>query len=330
MVGVGESSARSPKGKVVHLESIGVWAGFGVFVAGMLALDLGIFHRHAREVSYRDAALWSGIWIGLALVFNAVLYLWRGPDVALQFLTGYLIEKSLSVDNIFVFVLIFSAFAVPAAYQQRVLYWGVIGAIVMRAGLILVGVELIAAVHWVLYLFGAFLVVTGARMALHKQREMKPGRNPLVHLVRRVIPVTASFEGARFTVRRDGRLWVTPLLIALLVVESTDLIFALDSIPAIFAITLDPFIVFSSNVFAILGLRSLYFLVGGSVERFAYLKYGLAAVLVFVGMKMLVAEIYEVPVVLSLAAIVALLGASIAASMLRRPGRRQRVGAGGS
>lgn len=314
----------------MHLESIGVWAGFGVFVAGMLALDLGIFHRHAREVSYRDAALWSGIWIGLALVFNAVLYLWRGPDVALQFLTGYLIEKSLSVDNIFVFVLIFSAFAVPAAYQQRVLYWGVIGAIVMRAGLILVGVELIAAVHWVLYLFGAFLVVTGARMALHKQREMKPGRNPLVHLVRRVIPVTASFEGARFTVRRDGRLWVTPLLIALLVVESTDLIFALDSIPAIFAITLDPFIVFSSNVFAILGLRSLYFLVGGSVERFAYLKYGLAAVLVFVGMKMLVAEIYEVPVVLSLAAIVALLGASIAASMLLRPGRRQRVGAGGS
>jgi tellurite resistance protein TerC len=182
----------------------------------------------------------------------------------------------------------------------------------------------------VLYLFGAFLVVTGTRMALHKQREMKPDRNPLVRLVRRVIPITASFEGARFTVRRDGRLWVTPLLIALLVVESTDLIFALDSIPAIFAITLDPFIVFSSNVFAILGLRSLYFLVGGSVERFAYLKYGLAAVLVFVGMKMLVAEIYEVPVVLSLAAIVALLGASIAASMLRRPGRRQRVGAGGS
>jgi tellurite resistance protein TerC len=307
----------------MNLEAIAAWIGFTLFVLAMLALDLGVFHREAREVSYREAVVWSAVWISCALAFNAVVYLWRGQDVALQFLTGYLIEKSLSVDNIFVFVLIFSAFAVPIAYQQRVLFWGVIGAIVMRAALIIVGTELIAVFHWVLYLFGGFLVITGIRMAFHGQGEIHPDRNPVVRVARRVVPVTEGYEGPRFFVRRQGTLWVTPLLIVLLIIESTDLIFALDSIPAIFAITLDPFIVFSSNVFAIMGLRALYFLVGGSVQRFAYLKYGLAAVLGFVGLKMLVAGVYEIPVVMSLVVIVALLAASVAASLLvtATPGR---------
>ncbi len=300
----------------MNLETVALWAGFSLFVLVMLSLDLGVFHREAKEVTYREAILWSAIWIGMALTFNLVIFFWRGQSVALQFLTGYLIEKSLSIDNIFIFVLIFSSFGVPAAYQQRVLIWGVIGAIVMRGALILVGVELIAAFHWILYLFGAFLVVTGIRMAIHQQREIHPDRNPLVRLARRLVPVTPGYEGSRFLVRRHGQRWVTPLLIVLLIIESTDLIFALDSIPAIFAITLDPFIVFTSNVFAILGLRSLYFLLGGSVQRFTYLKYGLAAVLTFVGAKMLVAGVYVVPVILSLAVIIALLAVSILASLM--------------
>lgn len=300
----------------MNLETVALWAGFSLFVLVMLSLDLGVFHREVKEVTYREAILWSAIWIGMALTFNLVIFFWRGQSVALQFLTGYLIEKSLSIDNIFIFVLIFSSFGVPAAYQQRVLIWGVIGAIVMRGALILVGVELIAAFHWILYLFGAFLVVTGIRMAIHQQREIHPDQNPLVRLARRLVPVTPGYEGSRFLVRRHGQRWVTPLLIVLLIIESTDLIFALDSIPAIFAITLDPFIVFTSNVFAILGLRSLYFLLGGSVQRFTYLKYGLAAVLTFVGAKMLVAGVYVVPVILSLAVIIALLAVSILASLM--------------
>jgi tellurite resistance protein TerC len=294
-----------------------LWIGFNLFVLAMLALDLGVFNRKAHAISWREAIIWSSIWIGLALAFNAVIYVWQGPDVGLQFLTGYLIEKSLSVDNIFVFVLLFTTFGIPAAYQHRVLFWGVLGALVMRGALIGVGAALIASFSWVLYIFGAFLVITGIRMARPSAHEVHPERNPVVRLARRLFSVTETFEGAHFLVRRNSRTFVTPLLIALVLIETTDLVFALDSIPAIFSITLDPFIVYTSNVFAILGLRSLYFLLAGAVQRFRYLKYGLAAVLVLVGVKMLIADIYHMPIALSLGLIAAFLAVAIVASLMR-------------
>jgi tellurite resistance protein TerC len=296
-----------------------LWILFNLFVLGLLALDLGVFNRKAHAVSIREAALWSGVWIGLALLFNAGLLIWQGPTVALQFFTGYLIEKSLSVDNIFIFVLIFSTFAVPAAYQHRVLFWGVLGALVMRGALIGLGTALVDAFHWVLYVFGAFLIVTGIRMALHREEAVHPDTNPVVRLARRLFPVTDGYEGPRFIVRRSDKAWGTPLLIVLLLIESSDLLFALDSIPAIFAVTLDPYIVYTSNVFAILGLRSLYFLLAGSMQRFGYLKLGLAGVLTFVGLKMLLADLYHVPVGLSLAVIAGILGVAIVASLLHAP-----------
>jgi len=300
----------------VSIGTPALWIGFNLFVLAMLALDLGVVNRKAHVVTWREASIWSAIWIGLALAFNAAVYVWQGPEVGLQFLTGYLIEKSLSVDNIFVFVLIFAAFGVPAAYQHRVLFWGVLGALVMRGALIGLGTALIASFSWVLYLFGAFLVITGIRMARPAVHEMHPERNPVVRLARRLFPVTETFEGARFFVQRDSRRYATPLLIALVLVETTDLVFALDSLPAIFSITLDPFIVYTSNVFAILGLRSLYFLLAGAVQRFRYLHYGLAAVLVLVGVKMLIAEVYHMPIALSLGLIAVFLGAAIVASLV--------------
>lgn len=300
--------------------SLPFWIGFNVFVLAMLALDLGVFNRKAHAVSFREAAGWSAVWIALALAFNALLLVLAGPDVATQFLTGYLIEKSLSVDNIFVFVLIFSSFAVPAAYQHRVLFFGVLGALVLRGVLILAGAALIETFSWVLYVFGAFLIVTGIRMAIKREAHTDMSRHPLVRLVRRIFPTTESYEGARFVVRRHGKRLVTPLLVVLILVEATDLVFALDSIPAIFAVTLDPFIVYTSNVFAILGLRSLYFLLAGSVDRFPYLKYGLAAVLVVVGVKMLLADVYHVSPVLSLVVIAAILAVSIVASVVATRG----------
>jgi tellurite resistance protein TerC len=293
----------------------------------MLALDLGVFNRRAHIVSWREAALSSAIWIGLALTFDAILYIWQGPDVGLQFLTGYLIEKSLSVDNIFVFVLVFASFGVPAAYQRRVLFWGVLGALALRGVIIGLGTALIASFSWVLYIFGAFLIITSIRMARPVDHQVHPERNPIVRLARRVFPMTGSFEGTRFFVRRDRRLYATPLLIVLMVVETTDLVFALDSIPAIFAVTLDPFIVYTSNVFAILGLRSLYFLLAGAVQRFRYLHSGLAAILALVGAKMLGAEFFHIPIALSLGLIAAFLGIAIIASLLRAP-PRQGAGAG--
>jgi tellurite resistance protein TerC len=294
-----------------------LWIGFNLFVVTMLALDLGVFNRKAHVFTWREAAVWSVVWIGLALAFNAVLYFWQGREVGLQFLTGYLIEKSLSVDNIFIFVLLFSAFNVPAAYQHRVLFWGVLGALIMRGALIGLGTALIEAFHWMLYLFGAFLVVTGIRLAVHREQDVHPDKNPVVRLARRLFSVTQGYEGAQFVVRREGRLWITPLLIVLLLIESTDLLFALDSIPAILAITTDPFIVYTSNVFAILGLRSLYFLLAGSIERFTYLTYGLAAILVLVGVKMLLIDFYHVPVALSLGLIATILAISIVASLVQ-------------
>jgi tellurite resistance protein TerC len=298
------------------------WIGFNVFVMGMLALDLGVFHRKAHVVGLREAAVWSAVWVALALLFNAGLWILAGSTAGLEFLTGYLIEKSLSVDNIFVFVMLFTYFAVPAQYQHRVLFWGILGALVMRGGFIAAGAYLLQQFHWVMYLFGGVLVLTGIKMAVRGDDPIDPERNPVTRAARRFLPLTTRYHGQRFWVRETGRWVATPLFLVLLLVEFTDLVFAIDSIPAIFAVTQDPFIVYTSNVFAILGLRSLYFLLAGVVHRFVYLKYGLALVLVFVGVKMLLVDLYKVPVAASLGIIVTVLGLSIVASLRRQAGRR--------
>jgi tellurite resistance protein TerC len=313
------------------LDTIALWAGFTVFVLLMLAVDLGVFHRRAHAVSLKEAIAWSAVWIALALLFNVGVYVWRGSETALEFLTGYLIEKSLSVDNIFVFVLLFSAFQVPAASQHRVLFWGILGALVLRGMLILTGSALLEEFHWVIYLFGAFLVFTGIKMAAHRNEEQHPENNPLVKWVGRLIPVTGRYEGNRFFVWRAGRWMATPLLLVLVAVESTDLLFAVDSIPAIFAVTRDAFIVYTSNVFAILGLRSLYFVFAGIVAKFYYLKAALSAILIFVGVKMLIAEVYKIPVGLSLAVIASTLALAILASWRRaRRLEHERIATAGS
>ncbi len=309
--------------------AIGWWVLFNVFVLAMLALDLGVFHRKAHEVHLREALAWSGVWIALALAFNAALWYWRGGEVALQFLTGYLIEKALSVDNIFVFVLIFSAFGVPAIYQHRVLFWGILGALLMRAVLIAAGVTLIERFHWVIYVFGAFLVVTGIKMAASKDKQVHPERNLVLRLFRRLVPVTPDYHGQHFLVRRDGRRHATPLLVVLVLVETSDLIFAVDSIPAILAITTDAFIVYTSNVFAILGLRALYFALAGVIRMFHYLHYSLSLVLVFVGVKMLIAEWYKIPVAVSLGVVALLLAVAVAASIARPKRAGQAAGHSG-
>jgi tellurite resistance protein TerC len=297
--------------------SLWIWVGFNLFVLAILALDLGVFHRKAHVVSFKEAILWSAIWVALALVFNAGIWHFMGQQKGVEFLTGYLIEKSLSVDNIFVFSLIFSYFAVPPQYQHRVLFWGILGALVLRAAFIAAGAALIANFHWVIYLFGAFLVITGVKMAVAPDKGLEPERNPVVRLARRLMPLTERYHGQRFIVRENGIVTATPLFLVLLLVEATDLVFAVDSIPAIFAITTDPFIVYTSNVFAILGLRSLYFLLGGVVEKFHYLRLGLAAILVFVGAKMTLVDFYKVSAFASLAVVASILAASIAASLWR-------------
>ncbi|MBI1880076.1 MAG: TerC family protein [Chloroflexi bacterium] len=308
-------------------ETIWLWVGFNLFVLALLALDLGVFHRHAHTVSVKEATVWSVVWITLSLIFNVGLYFFWGAispaseysnaEAALAFFTGYLIEKSLSVDNIFVFVLIFIYFAVPAIYQHRVLFWGIIGALVMRGILIAVGAALLKEFHWVIYIFGAFLIFTGIRMAFHRDEEIHPEDNPLVKLFRRFMPVSASYAGKSFFIRQAGVLMATPLFLVLLIVESTDLIFALDSIPAIFAVTDDPFIIYTSNVFAILGLRSLYFLLAGVIDKFYYLKLGLSVVLTFVGVKMIIVDLYKIPIGVSLGVIATILTIAIVASLLR-------------
>ncbi|PTY05233.1 hypothetical protein DB347_17340 [Opitutaceae bacterium EW11] len=291
------------------------WILFNVFVLGMLALDLGIFHRQAHEVKVKEALLWSAVWVGLALLFNAGLFFWRGSTPALEFLTGYLIEKSLSVDNIFVFVLLFSYFKIPALYQHRVLFWGILGALVMRAAFIAAGVTLIERFHAVIYVFGAFLVFTGVKMWFSKGQEVHPEKNPVLRIFRRFMPVTNELHGPRFLIRQNGVRHATPLLVVLLLVETSDIIFAVDSIPAILAVTRDPFLVYTSNVFAILGLRSLYFALAGIVQKFEYLHYGLAFILGFVGLKMLLVDIYKVPIAASLGVIGAALAISVLLSM---------------
>jgi tellurite resistance protein TerC len=297
--------------------SLGLWVGFNLLILLLLALDLGVFHRKAHAVSVKEAAAWSAVWVALALAFNALLWWLRGPEPAVQFLTGYLIEKSLSIDNIFVFALIFGYFAVPSEYQHRVLFWGILGALLMRAGFILGGAALLDRFHWVIYVFGAFLILTGIKMALHRGGELHPERNPVLRLAQRWIPVTPGYRQARLFVREGGRWLATPLFLVLLMIESTDLVFAVDSIPAIFAVTNDPFLVYTSNVFAILGLRSLYFLLAGVMGKFAYLKLGLSAVLVFVGAKMTLADLYKVPALVSLLVIAALLAVAVGASLLK-------------
>ena len=293
-----------------------LWAAFNVFVLGMLALDLGVFHKKSEEISVKNALTWTGVWITLAMAFNLFVYLYFGKKEAIEFFTGYLIEKSLSVDNIFVIIMIFSFFHVPPSYQHKVLFWGIMGALVMRVIFIFAGIELIHRFHWLIYIFGSFLIITGLRMVFGAETRIEPEKNPVVRFVRRLFPVTESFAGDRFFIRRDNRLWATPLFVVVILIETTDLIFAVDSIPAILAITDDPFIVYTSNVFAILGLRSLYFALSGIEKYFHYLKYGLSAILVFVGAKMCLTDYYQVPIEASLLVIVFLLVVSIVASII--------------
>jgi tellurite resistance protein TerC len=292
-----------------------LWVGFNVFVLIMLALDLGVFHRKSHEVSVKEALTWTGVWVTLALAFNVFIYYHFNEELAVQFLTGYLIEKSLSVDNIFVIILIFSYFQVPSSYQHKVLFLGILGALVMRVIFIFAGIELIHRFHWLIYIFGGFLVITGIRMLFSSDTKIDPEKNFFVRMVRKIIPVTNEYDGNKFFTKVNDRVWATPLFLALIVVEGTDLIFAVDSIPAILAISDDPFIVYTSNAFAILGLRSLYFALAGIEKYFKYLKYGLAVILVFVGTKMAIADLFKIPVEISLLVIAAILGTSMLLSV---------------
>ena len=306
-----------------------LWVIFNVFVLGVLALDLLVLHRKAHAVSLREALAWSCVWVSLALLFALGVYFFRGGEKALEFLTGYVIEWSLSVDNLFVFLVIFSYFAVPPIYQHRVLFWGILGALVLRAIFIATGTALLTNFHWMIYVFGGFLIFTGIKLLFAGEEKIDPEKNPAVRLVRRFMNVTPDYHGQQFFIRKDGRLWATPLLLVLIVVETTDVIFAVDSIPAIFAITLDPFIVYTSNVFAILGLRALFFLLAGVMDMFRYLKVGLSFVLCFVGIKMVIVDFYKIPIGISLGVVAGILGISILASMFVRP-KRVGVPASGS
>ena len=291
-----------------------VWLGFIFFVISMLVLDLGVFQRRSHVIKIKESLLLTAFWISLALLFNLGIYYFKGSKPALEFLTGYLLEESLSVDNIFVFLIIFSYFRVPPHYQHKVLFWGILGAIVMRFLFIMLGITLIQKFHFIIYLFGALLVYTGIKMARQNDEEVHPEKNPVLKLVRRFIPVTQDYEGSKFFVKRGG-LFATPLFIVLLMIETTDVIFAADSIPAIFGVTLDPFIVYTSNIFAILGLRSLYFALSGIMNRFHYLSYGLSLILIFVGVKMLISEFYHIPIGIALGFIGLVLIVSIVISI---------------
>jgi tellurite resistance protein TerC len=296
--------------------NIWFWVGFIAFVLAMLALDLGVFNKNPHVVKAKEAALMTAMWVGLALVFAGGLAYFVDQQTALTFLTGYVIEESLSVDNIFVIVLIFQYFAVPAKYQHRVLFWGILGALIMRGIFIGVGAALLARFEWIIYIFGALLVITGIRMAVKQDEEFDGEQNPVVKFVRRFLPVTSEYHGKHFFVEQNGRRYATPLLLVLVLVEATDLIFAIDSIPAIFGITRDPFIVFTSNIFAVMGLRSLFFLLASVVTKFHLLKYGLAVILTFVGTKMLLEHWIHIPIMLSLGIVLGVLAASIVGSLI--------------
>jgi len=292
------------------------WIGFNVLVIIMMALDLGVFHKKTHKVPVKEAVIWTIVWITLALIFNALIYFDMGKIKALEFLTAYVIEYSLSVDNIFVFILIFSFFKVNDKYQHKVLFWGILGALIMRAIFIFAGVALISRFHWVIYIFGGFLVYTGIKMLFHKDADIEPANNPVVKFARKFLPVTDTMHEDKFFVKKDSRQYATPLFLVLLIIESSDLIFAVDSIPAVLAISQDTFIVYTSNIFAILGLRSLYFAISGIMEYFRFLKIGLAFVLTFVGVKMCTSSFLEIPVTYSLLIIISILTISIVASVV--------------
>ena len=299
--------------------SLWAWIGFCCFLLGMLALDLGVFHRKSHVVSFREAIAWSVVWIALAMGFAWLLLLNSGSATAMEFLTGYIIEKSLSIDNVFVFAMLFAAMKVPRYCEHKVLFWGVFGALAMRVIMIVAGVALIQRFHWLVHLFGAFLVIAAWRMMKGPDATREHGDHWVIRTARRFIPVTDDFHGDRFFVRVDGKLWATPLLLVLFFVEWSDLVFAVDSIPAVLAVSKDPFIVFTSNAFAILGLRSLYFALSGLMDKFCYLKYGLAGVLGFVGVKMMLVDIAPIPIAVSLVIVLTIAATSILASLLRKP-----------
>ena len=318
-VGIVDSSIGSPI----------LWIGFTAFILAMLALDLGVFHRKAHVVTLREAGLWTAVWVSLAAIFNGWVYWYYGSQTGLEFTTGYLIEKSLAVDNVFVFAVIFSYFAVPPMYQHRVLFWGILGALVMRAIFIFAGAALLEAFHWVIYIFGAFLIVTGIRFLVQRNEHVDPSKSPALRLFRRFVPMTEEYHGQRFTIVQNGKRLATPLLAVLVLVEVTDLVFAVDSIPAIFAVTDDPFIVYTSNIFAILGLRSMYFLLAGIMDKFRYLKVGLGVVLGFVGVKMVLIDIYKIPTWVSLLVITGVISGSILLSLWKSR-QEERAATGGA
>ncbi len=294
-----------------------LWVGFNIFILLMLALDLGVFQKKVHAVSVKEALIWSTVWIVLAMLFNVFIYFDMGEVKAVEFFTGYLIERSLSVDNIFVFVLLFSYFKVPAKYQHKVLFWGVLGALILRALLIVLGVVLVTKFAWIIYVFGAFLVYTGFKMAFHNDEDIDPEKNIVIKLFRKFFPVTKDYHEGKFFIIENGKKIATPLFIVLIAVEFTDLIFAFDSIPAIFAITSDPFIIYTSNIFAILGLRAMYFALAGIIDKFHYLKIGLSMILIFIGFKMLIVDLYKIPIGYSLGVIALVLILSVVFSLLK-------------
>lgn len=300
------------------MENLTFWIVFNTFVLGMLILDLAILNKNNHEVKVKEALWWTAFWVGLAIAFNIVVYFWKGQEAAVHFLTGYLIEESLSVDNLFVFMLIFNYFAVPVEYQRKVLFWGIVGALFFRAVFILVGVTLIEHFSWTIYILGAFLVITGIKMAVSQDKEINPEKNPIISLVNRFIPVSKHYDKGNFFTRINKRLYATPLFIVVLVIETTDIIFAADSIPAILAVTHDPFIIYTSNVFALLGLRSLYFALAGIMQLFHYLHYGLSIILVFIGFKLLVSHVdaLKIDMLVALAVVATILVGSIILSVL--------------
>ena len=310
--------------------NIWFWVGFVAFVLAMLALDLGVFNRSPHVVRAKEAAIWTAVWVALALIFAGGLAVFETHQAALTFLTGYVIEESLSIDNIFVIVLIFQYFAVPAQYQHRVLFWGILGALLMRGLFIGLGAALLARFEWIIYVFGALLVITGVRMALKQDEEFDGEQNPVVKLARRLLPITDGYRGKHFFAMENGRRYATPLLLVLVLVEATDLIFAIDSIPAIFGITRDPFLVFTSNIFAVMGLRSLFFLLATVVQKFHLLKYGLAVILTFVGSKMILEKWVHVPIMLSLGVVLGVLALSIIASLIWPLAKQPSEGSTGS
>ncbi len=293
------------------------WIGFVSFLALMLAIDLGIFHRKSHTVSFKESLGWTLVWIALAMIFAAIVYYWKGSEKAIEFITGYVIELSLSIDNLFIFILVFSYFHVPQQYQHKVLFWGILGALVMRVIFIFAGVALISKFHWIIYVFGAIIIVSGVKMLFQKDKKIEPEKNPLIRLVKKMIPVTNEYHGDSFFIKLKNGAWAaTPLFIVLVFVEITDLIFAVDSIPAILAITTDTFIVFTSNAFAILGLRSLYFALAGMLNLFRFLHIGLSFVLIFIGLKMVLSDIYKIPIEYALLTVLGILLTSICASLI--------------